>query len=440
MKGIKRDFAKYVSLNIMSMVALSCYILGDTYFVAKAMGSDGLAALNFCISIYSIINGFGLMIGIGGGTDFSLTHHKKEERNRSFTHSLFTGACAALFFVLIGIFFTRPLASVLGAEGNTLPLTVTYLRTILVFAPFFILNNISLAYIRNDNNPKLPMIAMITSSFSNIVLDYIFMFIFGWGMFGAAFATCLSAIISLAILSKHFRTRATFAVEKIAISGKRILRMASYGFSSFIVEIASAISLITFNLIIMNLVGTIGVGAYGIVANIALIEVAIFVGISQGLQPLASKAYSKGNKKDLNYVIKASWITAGFVILLCYGAVYFFAEEIGNIFNSQRDPELLALAVEGLRVYFLGYFFAGFNIVTIAYYSAVLKTREAMTLSILRSIVLLIPMVFLLQYLLQMKGVWLSFVITELIVFILMLAIFLKAKNKEKEGREEIGV
>lgn len=98
------------------------------------------------------------------------------------------------------------------------------------------------------------------------------------------------------------------------------------------------------------------------------------------------------------------------------------------------------MAVEGLRVYFLGYFFAGFNIVTIAYYSAVLKTREAMTLSILRSIVLLIPMVFLLQYLLQMKGVWLSFVITELIVFILMLAIFLKAKNKEKEGREEIGV
>ena len=435
MVEIKRDFIKYVSLNVMSMIALSCYILGDAYFVAKGLGGEGLAALNFSISVYSIINGFGLMIGIGGGTDYSLTQHKEGEGNRSFSHAVFIGGCAALVFVLMGIFFTEPLSNVLGAEGATLPLTVTYLRTILLAAPFFIFNNISLAYIRNDNNPKLPMIAMITSSFSNIVLDYVFMFVFGWGMFGAAFATSLSPVISLLILSKHFRTQAGFKWIKTKISLNRIFAMASYGFSSFIVEIASAVSLITFNLIIMNIRGTIGVGAYGIVANIALIETAVFVGISQGIQPLASRSFSLGKKTDLKFIFRASWITAAIVIILCYGIVFFFAEEIGMLFNSQGDPELLGLAVEGLRIYFIGYFFAGFNIVTIAYLSAVLKTKEGMFLSILRSIAILIPMVFILQEYFKMRGAWLSFVFTEGIVFLIMMGIFYSAKRNRKERK-----
>lgn len=435
MKEIKKNFIKYVSLNVISMIALSCYILGDTYFVAKALGSEGLAALNFSISIYSIINGIGLMIGIGGGTDYSLSYQKKEERNRSFTHAVFIGGGAGLAFFLVGIFFTEPLAALLGAEGQTLPLTITYLRTILFFAPFFLLNNISLAYIRNDNNPKLPMIAMITSSFSNILLDYCFMFVFGWGMFGAAFATCLSPIISLFILSNHLRNRAGFAVRKIKISPKRILKIVSYGFSSFIVEIASAVSLIVFNLIIMNLAGTIGVGAYGIVANIALIETAVFVGISQGIQPLASKSFSLGREKETGFVIRGAFITVAAVVLMGYSMVFFFAEPIAGIFNSQGNLKLLSLAVEGLRIYFAGYFFAGFNIVSIAYLSAVLRTKEAMFLSVSRSMVILIPMVFLLQNILKLKGVWLSFVITEGIVFLLMMGIFYYRRRLGRERK-----
>ena len=205
MKEIKNIFLKYVSLNVIGTIGLSCYILADTFFVSKALGDIGLASLNFSISIFSIMQGIGLMIGIGGATDYSIKKQQRDNSNNTaFTYSLVMGAVMSLIFIIIAIFFIEPLSKFLGADKITLPLTKTYLTTILSFSPFFILNNILLAFIRNDNDPKLSMIAMLVSSFSNIILDYVFMFPFSMGIFGAAFATALSSIISLGILSIHF--------------------------------------------------------------------------------------------------------------------------------------------------------------------------------------------------------------------------------------------
>ncbi|EGT3617484.1 MATE family efflux transporter, partial [Clostridium perfringens] len=312
MKELKLKFMKYVSLNVMGMIGLSCYILADTFFVAEALGTVGIAALNFSISIFSILQGIGLMIGIGGATDFSISKEEKSNsNNKSFTHAIVIGALASLIFIIVAIFFTKQLGILLGADETTLPLTQVYLTTILSFSPFFILNNILLAFIRNDKNPKLSMIAMLVSSFSNIILDYIFMFPLSMGIFGAALATGLSPIISLCILSSHFIfKKQSFHLAKCKIHFRRILRIISLGFSSFVGELASAIALITFNLIILKIEGNVGVAAYGIVANVALIATAIFVGISQGVQPLASKYYSKKDMLSVNLILKYTIITS----------------------------------------------------------------------------------------------------------------------------------
>lgn len=244
--NILKDFSKYVSLNILGMIGLSCYILADTFFVSKALGANGIAALNFSISIYSLVHEAGLMIGIGGAGKFAILRSKNDSKNANkvYSMSIKLGIIVGLAFLLIGLLFTEKIGGILGADEVTLPLTKTYLQTILTFAPFFILNNIVLAFVRNDNNPNLSMIAMLLGSFSNIILDYVFMFPLGMGMFGAAFATGLAPIISLLVLSLHFiKKKNKFNYVKTKLKKNYTFEILGIGLSSFITEVSSAVLL-----------------------------------------------------------------------------------------------------------------------------------------------------------------------------------------------------
>ena len=173
-----KDFAVYSSLNVLGMIALSCYILADTYFVSKGLGTNGLTALNLAIPIYSFIHGSGLMIRMGGGTKYSIYKSQNEIKsgNRTFTNAVYLAAAFAVIFVLIGIFFPGTIVSLFGAKDSVFDLSKTYLQVILLFAPAFLMNNVLLCFVRNDGAPQLSMAAMIVGSLSNVVLDWVFIF------------------------------------------------------------------------------------------------------------------------------------------------------------------------------------------------------------------------------------------------------------------------
>lgn len=429
MKELKLKFIKYVSLNVMGVIGTSCYILADTLFVSKALGTVGLASLNFSIPVFSIIQGIGLMIGIGGATQHSIKEQQKSSNNSSFTQSIYFGGIMSIFFMIVGALFASKLAMLLGADKSTFLLTKTYLTTLLYFSPFFIFNNILLAFIRNDNNPKLSMIAMLVSSFANIVLDYVFMFPFKMGIFGAALATSLSPIISLYILSLHFiKKNQKFHFVKSKILFSNIYKIITLGFSSLIGELTSAISLITFNLIILKIGGNTSVAAYGIVANVALIATSIFTGISQGIQPLSSEYYGKNEMTFVKKIFTYSMITALIFEITIYVIIYLFTNEIVAIFNSEHNLQLTTIAGEGMKIYFIGYLFAGINIVSCAFFSSISKVKEAMVISISRSCMILIPAIFIFSILFKMKGIWFSFVIAEFVVLIINSVFLIKNK------------
>lgn len=419
---IYKKIAHYVTFNVLGMVGLSCYILADTYFVSAALGAVGLAALNFGISIFSIMKGVGLMIGIGGATLYSLFkgEGKEKKANSAFMHALYLAVLASICFLLLGLIFARPVSILLGASDDTLALTVTYMRTFLLFAPLFILNDIMIAFIRNDNNPKLAMIAMLISSLSNIVLDYIFIFPCSMGIFGAALATGFSPLISLAILSVHFlQKKNSFSLKRVSFQPNIALKTSLLGFSTLIGELASAIALIAFNLVILNMEGTVGVAAYGIVANIALIATAVFTGIAQGIQPLSSTYFGSQDFHSLKVVLKTALIITGIVASFVYLIIYLFTTPIVEIFNAEGNTALAEIAFHGIRIYFIGYFFAGFNIIAASFFSAISSTKEGMIISICRSVLLLLPILFFLSDLLQTTGAWLSFPLTEFLVMLL---------------------
>ncbi|MEG0753900.1 MAG: MATE family efflux transporter, partial [Angelakisella sp.] len=241
--NIRHTFIKYVSLNIIGMIGLSCYILADTFFVARGIGANGLTALNLAIPIYSFIHGIGLMIGMGGATRFAIS-----KREQVFTQATGYAMLAACLFVAVGLFFSTQLATMLGANADTLQNTSIYLKTILCFAPMFLLNNVLICFVRNDGNPKLSMAAMLIGSLSNIVLDYLFIFPCNMGMFGAAFATGIAPVISLIILSAHFiKKQNTFRLRTQKLQIKALWDITSLGLSALIIELSSGIVMIVFN-------------------------------------------------------------------------------------------------------------------------------------------------------------------------------------------------
>lgn len=421
--GMAAEFTKYVGLNVLGMIGLSCYILADTFFVSKALGTGGLAALNLAISVYSIINATGLMMGIGGGTRFSIFMFQKHEQeaNRVFTRTLLMSLGAGLVFLAAGVLCAPAIADVLGADGDTAGMTTVYLRVILCFAPCFIMNNTLLAFVRNDKSPNISMAAMLTGSAANIVLDYVFMFPLSMGMFGAAFATGLAPVISMGVLSLHFLgKRNTLALRPAGIRGnlwnwREAASILSPGVSSFITELSSGVVLMVFNLVILGLAGNTGVAAYGIVANLALVVTAVFTGIAQGIQPLASRGYGAGDGKMLKALMQYA-IVLSLVLSACiYAGSNACSGPIIHVFNSEGSKELVPIAGRGIELYFLGFFFAGINIISAAFLSAVMDTGKAFAISIIRGCLAIIPLALILPGIWGMDGVWLAFVLAEFI-------------------------
>ena len=431
-KAVFREFIKYVGLSVAAMVCFSIYILADTWFVSRALGSNGLTALNISIAVFGVMHSFGLMIGIGGATHYAILKSKGKNADAVFTHAIVHSLLIAAIFVTVGIFLTPQVAGLLGAKGEILPMAVSYIRTILLASPIFFVNNILIAFVRNDNNPKLAMAGMVTASIANIIFDYIFLFHWHLGMFGAALATCLAFMLSLIIVSSHFWTKNNrLKLSKCKIRIRELLTMDSLGSSALINELAFAVSLIVFNLVILGIEGNIGVAAYGVVANIAMVVITIFTGIAQGIQPLISIGYGLGDRFLVRQTLRYALITVSVIVLFVYIIIYFYASRITSMFNSEADAVFASLATHGLRVYFIGLLFAGVNFVVSAFFSASDSAKEAVAISILRSCVINIPMVIILGAVFGMSGVWSAFIATELVVA-LAAAVLLCLKFKTK--------
>jgi len=253
-----KEFAKYTSLNVLGMIGLSCYILADTFFISQGLGANGLVALNLAIPIYSIIHGSGLMIGMGGATKYAIRKSQGNQKsaNTTFTTAVMFALFFAVIFILIGIFGSEAIVRLLGADETVFEMTNTYLKMILIFSPAFLLNNVLLCFVRNDGTPQFSMAGMLGGSLSNILLDYLFIFPLGMGMFGAVLATCMAPFISMLILSPFFLQKKNhFHLLKCNSSGREFLDICSSGLPSLITEVSSGIVIIIFNAILLDLQG-----------------------------------------------------------------------------------------------------------------------------------------------------------------------------------------
>lgn len=428
-KEYQKEFVHYVLINVIAMLGLSCYILADTFFISMGLGAKGLTALNLAIPIYSFINGTGLMLGMGGATKYTIFSVQKKTNiaNKFFTNTIYLSILIAIVYVFVGFFFSESLATILGADAEVLEMTNTYLKVILLFSPAFLLNNVLICFNRNDGNPKLAMVASLSGSFSNIILDYIFIFPCNMGIFGAVFATGLAPVISISVMLPYLlKGKQGFKLAVSKPEHSMAGNIIKLGFPSLIVEISSGIVVIIFNIIILNIAGNVGVAAYGVIANLSLVVVAVFTGIAQGMQPITSKAYGTGNMQMAKHIFKIALSVTGILALVIYGIVFLFADPIAAIFNSEGNLLLQEIAIKGLRLYFIGMLFAGINIVVSMFFTSTEKILPAHAITLLRGIVVIVPVAFLLSSMIGLVGTWLAFPVTEAIVLMIGIVFFMR--------------
>ena len=430
--NLTKQFFKYVSQNIFGLLGTSCYILADTYFIAQAAGTDGVTLLNLCLPIYNLIFAFGSMIGLGAATRYAILRAQGDARaQRYFSNAIFCVCILAVPFMLVGIFRPDGLLRLMGGDADIVALGMNYARIFLMFTPFFMCNYVVASFVRNDGDPSLAMVATLSGSLFNVVFDYIFIFPMGLGLPGAALATAISPMLSIAVCSAHFIKKSnTITFVRKAPSVRLLAQSCQLGISGFVGELSSGVTTTVFNFLLLRLAGNVAVAAYGVVANFALVATAIFNGVAQGAQPLVSQCYGKNEMAGARKLLLLGCGTALGLAALLYGVVFGYTDALTALFNSENSALMAEFAHSGMRIYFVGYFFAGCNIVAAGYLGAVNRPAEASITSLCRGMVAIVVCSLVLSALFGMNGVWAAFPVSEAIT--LALTVFLL---KRKAGR-----
>ncbi len=432
-QSILKDFIRYVAMNVASMIGLSIYILADTFFISNSMGANGLAALNIAIPVYNLINGLGLMLGIGGASRFILFRVGKNRKgsDRLFTTVFSVGLMIGLVIMLAAVLFSRQVAAALGADETILESTAIYMKVMCIFAPAFISNNILSFFVKNDGQPKLAMIGMLCGSAFNIIFDYVFMFPLHMGMFGAALATAFSPVMGLLVLQTHLRKgKAEFGLLKTGLAFHYLPAVFAAGVPSFVIEMASGIVMIVFNKLIFGLAGNNGIAAYGIMANLLLVIMAVYNGVAQGSQPLFGETYANDNKKELHSTLRYAVVTVTLLSIVFYALTFGFSNQLASIFNSEGNMVMQTLAVSGFPLFFGQCFFLGMNVILIMYLISIERPLIAQILSLLKGFFIVVPLAFVLAHFLGMNGIWVTMTTTEFIVFVLSVISLLNKKSE----------
>lgn len=426
-----KRFFKYELQSVAGMVGISIYILADTFFIALYGGADGLAVLNLILQVYGVIYAIGAMIGIGSATRYGLSRAKGEQSDHYFLQSIFWCLLFSVPFIIAGIMKPDMVLKLLGADTGLTELGRNYLRIVLIATPCFMCNYTFTGFARNDEAPMIAMIASITGSLCNIVLDYIFMFPLKMGLAGAALATGMSPVITMSVCCIHYISKSNhigFKWKKTSI--KKMVSCCKLGVSAFVGEISSAVITIIFNMLLLDIAGNTGVAAYGVVANTSIVGMSIFNGLAQGVQPLMSESYGKRNREQVKKLLQWGICTCLAAEIIIVAFIWAKTDLVIDIFNSEQNMQLLNYAHTGLRLYFLGFLVAGINILLVAYFAATDYVRPAIVGSILRGAVAIVICAVVFAKLFGINGVWMSFLGSETITLLVLLLM-----SGKKRGR-----
>ena len=413
---VQKLFKKYLVPSISATLVTSIYILADTLMIGRGVGPIGIAALNLLLPLFSLFFGTGMLYGVGGGVLLSISKGRQDERaaREYFTVALGLTAVTAVIYVAGFHLAFDGVTRFLGRNDTMASYVDSYGRILVTGAPVFLFSAFLQAFVRNDRAPKIAMAAVISGGVTNVILDYIFIFPMKMGMAGAALASVIGSILTVAILMSHLFAKENTLKPVRGADWKKAGEVIVNGLSSFLLEMCNGVVTFLFNRQLLKYVGDLGVVVYGIICNSSLIVASINNGISQAVQPILATNYGAGKKERLKatrHLGEAAALCSG----LLFMAVGLFVPELVIEAFVNPTKEIMDMAVLAVRIYFISFLGMGLNILYGTWFQSVMKPGYSLFICLMRGFILNSLLVFLLPLALGVTGIWIVMPATEFI-------------------------
>ncbi len=403
--------------SIVMMIFTSIYGVVDGFFVSNFAGKTPFAAVNFIMPFLMILGTFGFMFGTGGSALVSKTMGEGDMKKANSLFSMITYISIGVGIVVavLGIVFLRPIASILGAEGEMLEECVRYGRIILMALPFFMLQMEFQTFFVMAEKPKLGLWSTVLAGIANMVLDALFIAVLRWGTTGAALATALSQVVGGVIPLVYFARPNTSLLRFTSFSfdGRALLKTCTNGSSELMSNVSMSLVGMLYNVQLMQYAGENGVAAYGVLMYVNMIFIGAFIGYSIGTAPVFSYHYGAENPNELKSLLKKSMVLVGIfsICMLLLGEV--LAKPLSLLFVGY-DEALLSMTLRGFAIFSFSFLFAGLAIFGSGFFTALNNGLVSAFISFLRTLVFQVAAILLLPLIWKTDGIWVSVVVAEL--------------------------
>lgn len=428
-----KKLIRFTIPTIIMMIFTSIYGIVDGIFVSNFVGADSFAAVNLIMPALMILGSIGFMIGTGGSALVSKTigEGNKEKANKYFSMLIYLLIILGAILTLIGVAVIEPVSKLLGADEEMLGECIVYGRTIIIFLVPFVLQNCFQSFVIVAEKPTFGLIIAIISGITNMILDFLFMYVFRLGVFGAGLATGISQTVGGAIPLIYFirKNSSSLKLVKSKFEIKAIIQTCINGSSEMLTNLSLSLVNMLYNIQLMKYVGSNGIVAYGIIMYVGFIFIGTYLGYSVGTAPIIGYHYGAGNTEELKDLFKKSIKLIAITSLVMTGLAEILSHLLASIFVSY-DIELLNMTTSAIRIFAISYLISGFNIFSSSFFTALNNGVVSAIISFLRTLVFQVATIVILPIILGLNGIWIAVIVAEALSLIVCIILLHINKNK----------
>lgn len=406
----RRELINFSLPTIIMMMVISTYSILDVALISRLVSLDSMAAANIAFPVSGILMGVGIMLGRGGSASVAkkMGEDRHEEACSDFSFLVIGGILTGLFVALLGMFFAKEIAVLLGANEVLLKDTTTYLRVLMIFSPFTLLQLMFQSFYITAGKGKLGMVLMIISGITDAVLNIVFMGILSMGILGAALSTVIGHSISAVVgMGMFYKRKEGLRFLKPSYNLEMLKKSCSHGSAELVTNLSGGFTTFLFNGVMMRYHGEAGVSAITIITYTQFFLSSIYIGFSSGVAPIFS--FNLGAKKEerIRRLRKESLQLILILSVFITGISLLFSPFIVGIFAEPTEM-VYRLAGKGMKFLAISFLFTGINTFTSAYFSAMTQGKISAFLSTMRKLVFLVGGIMIFPLFWESDGVWMT--------------------------------
>lgn len=425
----------YVLPCVAMMIMTSIYSIVDGYFVSNIIGKNPFAAVNLVMPVLMAISAIGFMIGTGGSAlvSYYLGLNERKKANEVFSMLVWLIVISSCVVAIAGFVLMPQIVDLLGASDVIRADAVLYGRILILSEPFFMLQNSFQSFLTTAEKQHFGLIVSVLAGITNMILDFLLMYVFHLGIAGAAAATVCGQIIGSVVPFAYFATNktGTLKLTRARFDWKCVWKACGNGSSEMLTNLSTSIVSVVYNFQLMRLAKENGIAAYGVIMYVSFIFMAIFFGYAIGVTPIIGYNYGAGNKTQLHSLLKKSLVITAVTAVTMTVLSEVLSLPIARIFVGYDDT-LCRMTQTGMMLYSISFLFCGFNVFGSGFFTGLNNGLVSATISFLRTLVIQLAAVILLPMAFGINGIWCAVAVAEAVT--LVITVTFLVKNKKKYG------